>query len=62
MNQVRRKLRTVEDDQLVTQVLLDCGVSELGRFAGTYRALFGESPVQSANRYKLQRSASKHLT
>lgn len=31
----------------VASIALDCGFWELGRFAGAYRALFGESPSQT---------------
>jgi AraC-like DNA-binding protein len=36
--------------QLVTDVLTRHGVTELGRFAGEYRALFGEQPSQTMRR------------
>jgi AraC family ethanolamine operon transcriptional activator len=36
--------------QLVTDILTKHGVTELGRFAGEYRALFGEQPSQTMRR------------
>jgi AraC-like DNA-binding protein len=34
----------------VTGVMTTCGVTEFGRFAGAYRALFGESPSETLKR------------
>lgn len=34
-------------DSTVTGILTTCGVTEFGRFAGAYRALFGESPSET---------------
>ena len=51
LSQVRRMLSSPEQvDQTVTDVALDFGFWELGRFAGHYRQLFGELPSQTLNR------------
>jgi AraC-like DNA-binding protein len=44
----------------VTEVLTTWGVSELGRFAGAYKALFGESPSETL-RKKTGAQGSRHL-
>ena len=41
----------------VTGVLTGCGVTELGRFAGAYKALFGECPSETL---KQQSEAKRH--
>jgi AraC family ethanolamine operon transcriptional activator len=48
LNQVQRALREAEPGSTnVTQVALQWGFLDLGRFAGEYRALFGELPSQT---------------
>jgi AraC-like DNA-binding protein len=45
LNQARRALRSVTHRaSSVTDIAISHGFSELGRFAGSYKALFGESP------------------
>lgn len=45
-----------EDDSLlnVTQVALDFGFTNLGRFSGQYKQLFGESPSTTLKRHRAQ--------
>jgi AraC family ethanolamine operon transcriptional activator len=48
LNQVRRALRARESAAAsVTEIALRAGFYDLGRFAGEYRALFGELPSQT---------------
>jgi AraC family ethanolamine operon transcriptional activator len=48
LHRVRRALRSAEGRHVtVTAVALSNGFSELGRFAGEYKALFGEAPSQT---------------
>jgi AraC family ethanolamine operon transcriptional activator len=48
LNQVRRALRAPEAGaRSVTEIALRAGFYDLGRFAGEYRALFGELPSQT---------------
>ena len=42
-----RLLDAASQPTTVTQVALDHGFWELGRFAGAYRAMFGESPSET---------------
>jgi transcriptional regulator GlxA family with amidase domain len=45
---VRRALRAVGSASItITDVAIDHGFNELGRFAGRYRAAFGETPSQT---------------
>jgi AraC family ethanolamine operon transcriptional activator len=51
LNQVHRALANADrDGTTVTQVLLDYGVWEFGRFASRYRRLFGELPSETLRR------------
>jgi AraC-like DNA-binding protein len=46
--EVRRALRVANGGRgTVTTIAADYGFFELGRFAGTYKAVFGESPSQT---------------
>lgn len=36
----------------IATIATDCGFSELGRFAGVYRAMFGEAPSATLRRYR----------
>ena len=55
LHQVRRALRTSDgQDSSVTDVATLHGFYELGRFAGEYKALFGEAPSQTLNRARGQ--------
>jgi AraC-like DNA-binding protein len=50
LHQVRRALRSASgEDDTVTDVATLHGFFELGRFAGEYKALFGEAPSQTLN-------------
>jgi AraC-like DNA-binding protein len=40
------------DETSVTAIVIDCGFWELGRFAGYYRHMFGESPSETLRRGK----------
>jgi AraC-like DNA-binding protein len=48
--QVRRALQHASPDTLVSEVATRHGFWDLGRFAGDYRSLFGESPSRTARR------------
>lgn len=50
LNKVHHALQAPGGKATVTAVMTDCGVTELGRFAGEYRALFGESPSETLKR------------
>jgi len=51
LNAARRTLRRGgPSPRPVTEVAMDVGINHLGRFAGAYRALFGESPSITAAR------------
>ncbi len=51
LHQVRRALRAVTGDEgTVTDVATLHGFYELGRFAGEYKALFGEAPSQTLHK------------
>jgi AraC family ethanolamine operon transcriptional activator len=51
LNQVHRALQACEcTETTVTGVMTTCGVTEFGRFAGAYRALFGEAPSETLRR------------
>jgi transcriptional regulator GlxA family with amidase domain len=51
LNRVHRELLAPDcKDATVTGVMTTCGVTEFGRFAGTYRALFGETPSETLKR------------
>ncbi len=55
LNEVRRTLldgRRVRDG--VSRAASDCGFWHLSRFAGQYRALFGESPSATLERSRVE--------
>jgi AraC-like DNA-binding protein len=55
----RRRLEGAPSSVRVSTVALDCGFQHFGRFAGIYRAAFGESPVETARAAEaLRREAS----
>jgi AraC family ethanolamine operon transcriptional activator len=57
LNQVRRSLqRTPVGSSSVTSVATQHGFYELGRFAGEYRALFGEAPSETLQKARLRPS------
>jgi AraC family transcriptional regulator, ethanolamine operon transcriptional activator len=48
LNRMHRELQARAcGETTVTGVMTNCGVTEFGRFAGAYRALFGESPSET---------------
>lgn len=47
LNEARRRLSVQQANISVTEVALAMGFTHLGRFSGEYRALFGESPMQT---------------
>lgn len=47
LSSVRRLLRDAAPEASVTQIALDHGFTDLGRFAGYYRDTFGERPSQT---------------
>jgi AraC-like DNA-binding protein len=48
LNQVHHALQAADyGEATVTEILTTCGVTELGRFAGRYKELFGESPSET---------------
>ena len=53
LHQVRRALRSPADASTVTDVATLHGFFELGRFAGEYKALFGEVPSQTLQRARI---------
>jgi AraC family ethanolamine operon transcriptional activator len=48
LNMVRRAIRLAQNSDGVTKILSTHGVTEFGRFSGEYKALFGESPSETA--------------
>lgn len=44
LGQANRRLRNADENETVTDVALGLGFSHLGRFAGSYKHLFGERP------------------
>jgi AraC family ethanolamine operon transcriptional activator len=51
LNRVHCELQAPDcKETTVTGVMTRCGVTELGRFAGAYRELFGESPSETLKR------------
>ena len=59
LNLVRRVLRELGPaDTTVSRVAGRHGFTELGRFAGEYRALFGESPSETLRTYYPATAAS----
>ena len=60
LNRVHRELQACECKEVtVTGVMTTCGVTEFGRFAGAYRALFGEAPSETLRR-KLEAAGRTH--
>ena len=53
LNEIRRELLARRDDGVtVTEVAFAWGINHLGRFAASYRQLFGESPAETLARAK----------
>jgi AraC family transcriptional regulator, ethanolamine operon transcriptional activator len=51
LNRVRRKLIEGAADNKVLDVLSACDITEFGRFAGEYKAIFGENPSDTLKRH-----------
>ena len=59
LHQVRRALRSADDRHAtVTHIATLHGFYELGRFAGEYKALFGEVPSQTLSRARQESAAN----
>jgi AraC-like DNA-binding protein len=57
LNMVRRMIRHEHcRERSLTKIAADCGISELGRFAGQYKKLFGELPSETLRRVRLQKT------
>ena len=57
LNMVRRALRgKCEPSSKVTNIMSEHGVTEFGRFASEYKALFGERPSETVARSQVQRA------
>jgi AraC-like DNA-binding protein len=57
LNMVRRALREkCEQSSKVTSIMSEHGVTEFGRFASEYKALFGERPSETVARSRVQRA------
>jgi AraC-like DNA-binding protein len=50
MERAREMLRGADPEASVTDIALAAGFTHLGRFAGAYRARFGETPIQTLRR------------
>ena len=55
LERVHDELCRMEQNVTVTDVALNCGFSHLGRFAGEYRAYFGERPSETLSRARRQK-------
>jgi AraC-like DNA-binding protein len=47
LKEARLRLLAAKDGETVTKIALDCGLVNLGRFAGEYRKKFGEPPSRT---------------
>jgi AraC-like DNA-binding protein len=57
LNMVRRALRgKCEPSSKVTNIMSEHGVTEFGRFASEYKALFGERPSETVTRSRVQKA------
>ena len=57
LNMVRRALRgKCEPSSKITNIMSEHGVTEFGRFASEYKALFGERPSETVARSRVQRA------
>jgi len=60
LNTVRRALQSAAARGTITSLLADYNVTEFGRFAGEYKALFGETPSQTYSRQRAGASFPSH--
>jgi len=58
---VRKQLEQGTPRQGVSSVAFDCGFTHLGRFAGMYRAAFGELPSETVQRSFTRRQGQERL-
>jgi AraC-like DNA-binding protein len=62
LNLVRRAVRQYHTAPMnVTGILTEHGVTEFGRFAIEYKALFGESPFETLHKYLVPRSSESRI-
>jgi AraC-like DNA-binding protein len=62
LHQVRRALRAVSGgEESVTDVATLHGFYELGRFAGEYKALFGEAPSQTLHKARIKNAPALEI-
>ena len=61
LHEVRRSLRSCPPRDAVTRAALDHGFWHLSRFAGQYRALFGESPSETVGRARALGEQAPHF-
>jgi AraC-like DNA-binding protein/TolB-like protein len=54
LNAARHELLTEGSDEAIADIAIRCGYPHLGRFAGEYRRLFGESPSATRERVRPQ--------
>jgi AraC-like DNA-binding protein/TolB-like protein len=54
LNAARHELLTEGSDEAITDIAIRCGYPHVGRFAGEYRRLFGESPSATRRRVRPQ--------
>ena len=52
LNAVRNELATAQNNDDISDVVIRCGFSHLGRFASEYRRLFGEAPSATRQRVR----------
>ena len=61
LNLVRRAIRQSHSTPVnITDILSEHGVTEFGRFAIEYKALFNESPTETLQKYLVPRSNGSH--
>ena len=58
LNAARRELQREGSDEAISDIAIRCGCPHVGRFAGGYRRLFGESPSATRQRARLRGAPS----